>query len=314
MDRCKLKAVLADTLITEVWFVVFCFIAGLTDYRSIWAVVGMHLCMMSVAALTAYLSLTRYRGDGIAWRFLHLLATSFCLSFLLTGVYWLAVTVCSSDSLLDWLGGALFHQLLLWFMMGGMVWAAIAIVPCLLTAILLHYWKNEDDAEAIGQRKISTAKKIGIGVILILASIVAFSGLQYQFGKGPSHYSVEGVHLEKDLQADSLQPDSSHYRITYEATTANVIRGYHGTPWSYGCADSVVEIRFESRAHKCLNEFIKPDIEHLRHLLQHDGRPGIAGGNATVIALPKNCPQPRYVIVRFPGREIRDTLIQYPIH
>jgi hypothetical protein len=145
---------------------------------------------------------------------------------------------------------------------------------------------------------------------LILAGILAFSGLQYQFGKGPSHYSVEGVHLEKDLQADSLQPDSSHYRITYEAMTANVIRGYHGTPWGYGCADSVVEIRFESRAHKCLNEFIKPDIEHLRHLLQHGGRPGFAGGDATVIALPKNCPQPRYVIVRFPDREICDTLIQ----
>ena len=313
MDRCKLKAVLAATLITEVWFVVFCFIVGLTDYRSIWAVVGMHLCVMSVAALTAYLSLTRYRGNSIVWRFLHLLAISFVISFLLTGVYWLAVTVCSSDSILDWLGGALFHQLLLWPMMGGMFWAAIAIVPCLLTAILLHYWK-EDDAEAIGQRKISTIAKFGIVAVLILAGILAFSGLQYQFGKGPSHYSVEGVHLEKDLQADSLQPDSSHYRITYEATTANVIRGYHGTPWSHGCADSVVEIRFESRAHKCLNEFIKPDIEHLRHLLQHGGRAGFAGEDATVIALPKNCPQPRYVIVRFPDREIRDTLIQYPIH
>lgn len=226
----------------------------------------------------------------------------------------MAVLIPTSNSALDWLGDALFHQLLIWFMMGGMVWAAIAIVPCLLTAILLHYWKNEDDDEAVGQREISTAAKVGIVVILILAGILAFSGLQYQFGKGPSHYSVEGVHLEKDLQADSLQPDSSHYRITYEATTANVIRGYHGTPWSYGCADSVVEIRFESRAHKCLNEFITPDIEHLRHLLQHDGRPGIAGGDATVIALPKNCPQPRYVIVRFPDREIRDTLIQYPIH
>lgn len=306
MDRCKLKAVLAATLITEVCFVVFCLVVGFNLKDALVA----HLSVMLVAALTAYLSLTRYRGDGIAWRFLHLLATSFCLSFLLTGVYWLAVLIPTSNSALDWLGDALFHQLLIWFMMGGMVWAAIAIVPCLLTAILLHYWKNEDDDEAVGQREISTAAKVGIVVILILAGILAFSGLQYQFGKGPSHYRVEGVHLEKDLQADSLQPDSSHYRITYEAMTANVIRGYHGTPWSYGCADSVVEIRFESRAQKCLNEFIKPDIEHLRHLLQHDGRPGFAGGDATVIALPKNCPQPRYVIVRFPDREIRDTLIQ----
>ena len=282
MDRNKLKAVLAATLITEVWFVVFCLVVGFNLKDALVA----HLSVMLVAALTAYVSLIRYKGDCIVWRFLHLLAISFVM------------------------GDALFHQLLLWPMMGGMFWAAIAIVPCLLTAILLHYWKNEDDDEAVGQREISTAAKVGIVVILILAGILAFSGLHYQFGKGPSHYSVEGVHLEKDLQADSLQPDSSHYRITYEAMTANVIRGYHGTPWSYGCADSVVEIRFESRAHKCLNEFIKPDIEHLRHLLQHDGRPGFAGGDATVIALPKNCPQPRYVIVRFPDREIRDTLIQ----
>lgn len=300
------KKVLAAALITEVCFVVFCLVAGFNLKDALVA----HLSVMLVAALTAYVSLTRYRGDGIAWRFLHLLAISFVISFLLTGVYWLAVLIPTSNSALDWLGDALFHQLLIWFMMGGMVWAAIAIVPCLLTAILLHYWKNEDDDEAVGQREISTAAKVGIVVILILAGILAFSGLQYQFGKGPSHYRVEGVHLEKDLQADSLQPDSSHYRITYEAMTANVIRGYHGTPWSYGCADSVVEIRFESRAQKCLNEFIKPDIEHLRHLLQHDGRPGFAGGDATVIALPKNCPQPRYVIVRFPDREIRDTLIQ----
>ena len=304
------KKVLAAALITEACFVVFCLVVGFNLKDALVA----HLSVMLVAALTSYLSLTRYRGDGIAWRFLHLLAISFVISFLLTGVYWLAVLIPTSNSILDWLGDALFHQLLIWFMMGGMVWAAIAIVPCLLTAILLHYWKNEDDDEAVGQRKISTIAKFGIVAVLILAGILAFSGLQYQFGKGPSHYSVEGVHLEKDLQADSLQPDSSHYRITYEAMTANVIRGYHGTPWSYGCADSVVEIRFESRAHKCLNEFIKPDIEHLRHLLQHDGRAGIAGGDATVIALPKNCPQPRYVIVGFPDREIRDTLIQYPIH
>lgn len=309
MDRNKLKAVLA-ALITEACFVVFCLVVGFNLKDALVA----HLSVMLVAALTAYVSLIRYKGDCIVWRFLHLLAISFVISFLLTGVYWLAVLIPTSNSALDWLGDALFHQLLLWPMMGGMFWAAIAIVPCLLTAILLHYWKNEDDDEAVGQREISTAAKVGIVVILILAGILAFSGLHYQFGKGPSHYSVEGVHLEKDLQADSLQPDSSHYRITYEAMTANVIRGYHGTPWSYGCADSVVEIRFESRAHKCLNEFIKPDIEHLRHLLQHDGRPGFAGGDATVIALPKNCPQPRYVIVRFPDREIRDTLIQYPIH
>lgn len=309
MDRNKLKAVLA-ALITEVCAVVVWFVMGF-EFKT-WSTLMAHLTLMSVAALTAYVSLIRYRGDCIVWRFLHLLAISFVISFLLTGVYWLAVLIPTSNSILDWLGGALFHQLLLWFVMGGMFWAAIAIVPCLLTAILLHYWKEDD--EAVGQRKMSTAKKVGIVIILILACILAFSGLQYQFGKGPSHYSVEGVHLEKDLQADSLQPDSSHYRITYEATTANVIRGYHGTPWSHGCADSVVEIRFESRAHKCLNEFITPDIEHLRHLLQHDGRPGIAGGDATVIALPKNCPQPRYVIVGFPDREIRDTLIQYPIH
>ena len=306
MDRNKLKAVLAATLITEACFVVFCLVVGFNLKDALVA----HLSVMLVAALTAYVSLIRYKGDCIVWRFLHLLAISFVISYLLTGVYWLAVLIPTSNSALDWLGDALFHQLLLWPMMGGMFWAAIAIVPCLLTAILLHYWKNEDDDEAVGQREISTAAKVGIVVILILAGILAFSGLHYQFGKGPSHYSVEGVHLEKDLQADSLQPDSSHYRITYEAMTANVIRGYHGTPWSYGCADSVVEIRFESRAHKCLNEFITPDIEHLRHLLQHDGRPGFAGGDATVIALPKNCPQPRYVIVRFPDREIRDTLIQ----
>ena len=310
MDRNKLKAVLAATLITEVWFVVFCLVVGFNLKDALVA----HLSVMLVAALTAYVSLIRYKGDCIVWRFLHLLAISFVISFLLTGVYWMAKYIPTSNSILDWLGAVLFNQLLLWPMMGGMFWAAIAIVPCLLTAILLHYWKNEDDDEAVGQREISTAAKVGIVVILILAGILAFSGLHYQFGKGPSHYSVEGVHLEKDLQADSLQPDSSHYRITYEAMTANVIRGYHGTPWSYGCADSVVEIRFESRAHKCLNEFIKPDIEHLRHLLQHDGRPGIAGGDATVIAMPKNWPQPRYVIVRFPDREIRDTLIQYPIH
>ena len=281
---------------------IFCFMAGFHP-----AIVA-HLSLMLVAALTAYVGLTRYRGDSIVWRFLHLLAISFVLSFLLTGVYWMARSIPSSDSIFDWLCSVLFNQLLLWPMMGGMFWAAIAIVPCLLTAVLLHYGK--EDGKAVGQRKMSTAAKVGIGVVLILAGIFAVTGLKFQFGKGPSHYRVDAVHLEKDLQADSLQPDSSHYRITYEATTANVIRGYHGTPWSHGCADSVVEIRFESRAHKCLNEFITPDIEHLRHLLQHGERAGFAGGDATVIVLPKNIPQPRYVIVRFPDREICDTLIQ----
>ena len=94
MDGCKLKAVLAATLITEACFVVFCLVVGFNLKDALVA----HLSVMLVAALTAYVSLIRYKGDCIVWRFLHLLAISFVISFLLTGVYWLAVTVCSSDS------------------------------------------------------------------------------------------------------------------------------------------------------------------------------------------------------------------------